>query len=292
MSGNDMELEELKTLRREWDDKIRHLNERINAIQQEKSKYEAEFQRLSRELTVCDQQDTALTDATVKIEVKKSEGHAQHAHVQARNLETQLNDLNHFKDANKRTKMRLLEQRDRSHQLQWELEQELKDKLQEVRSVEMRSSVLRNLQRGGGGPRGSSGSTIDEGLNIAFSKHQELAATNPEQLAGVGQFTGFREVMMISDRALQDVSSALKEVSAALGGREGAVLESVLEVNLKLRKEHNAAIYEKLQRVEGKQDQQLAAGDAPDGRSAEGIPDYFNEARSRTAATSQFSSRR
>mmetsp|Transcript_26512 Transcript_26512/g.61874 ORF Transcript_26512/g.61874 Transcript_26512/m.61874 type:complete len:563 (-) Transcript_26512:226-1914(-) len=287
-SGADLELEELRTLKMEWRNKKEKLNERIMAIQTEIAKHEAEFQRLSRELTVCDQQDTALTDATVKIEVRRSEGTGQQAQVVARNLDTQLNDLTHFKDANKRTKMRLLEQRDRNEQQRWQLDQELKDKQQELKSVEMRSDVLQNLQRAEAGRQGGSNSTIDEGLNIAYSKHHELAATDPETLAGVGQFTGFREVMMISDRALQDVSSALKEVSAALGGKDGATLESVLEVNLKLRKEHNAAIYEKLQRVEGGRQDHLPHSDGADGHgpAAEGIPDFFEEARS----TSFFSS--
>merc|ERR1712194_623000 len=91
----------------------------------------------------------------------------------------------------------------------------------------------------------------DESLKVAVSKREELAATEPQTLSGMGKFDGFREVLAISDRALQDASSALKEVSAAGNRNDGAVLERVLETNLKFRKDCLGEIQAKLRRATG-----------------------------------------
>merc|ERR1712194_407882 len=91
----------------------------------------------------------------------------------------------------------------------------------------------------------------DESLKVAVSKREELAATEPQTLSGMGKFDGFREVLAISDRALQDASSALKEVSAAGNRNDGAILERVLETNLKFRKDCLGEIQAKLRRATG-----------------------------------------
>merc|ERR1712228_614165 len=97
---------------------------------------------------------------------------------------------------------------------------------------------------------GKDTAAIDDGLRIAKSKLDEMGATDPEQLCGLqkpSRFGGFREV---SDRALQDVSSALKEVSVATGGGDGVAMEDVLCHILKIRKEINHHIHNKLNRLE------------------------------------------
>jgi len=163
-------------------------------------------------------------------------------------IETQLNDINQFKASNRRNKVEYLAQRDRLEQENWKLSQELNAATQSRIQADARSKLLRALQKGDVGKGG--GATIDDGLRIASSKREELSATYPQTLAGAGKFSGFREVLQISDRALQDVSSALKEVSAAATGGDGAVLEEVLEANLKLRKEYNMLVSEKLAHVD------------------------------------------
>lgn len=95
------------------------------------------------------------------------------------------------------------------------------------------------------------------------------------RLAGDGNFTGVRDVLMTSDRALNDVSSALKEVSAAASGGDGAVLEEVLEANLKLRKHMNEVVYDRVARAETGS----SGGGGRSGPSdAEGILQFFKEA--------------
>jgi len=87
-------------------------------------------------------------------------------------------------------------------------------------------------------------------------------------LAGKGNFAGFREVLSISDRALNDISSALREVSATAQGSDAALLEEVLEANLKMRKEINLHIQEKLERAD------------KGGPHSLGLQQYFNELQS------------
>ena len=61
-------------------------------------------------------------------------------------------------------------------------------------------------------------STVDKAMRICYSKHRELCSTYPMTLSRDGNFLGIRDVLQTSDRALNDVSSALKEVSAASDG--------------------------------------------------------------------------
>merc|ERR1712048_1072147 len=109
--------------------------------------------------------------------------------------------------------------------------------------------LIRQLKDGGLAVANSQ-STVDDGMDIAMSKRDELEATEPQKLAGVGNFTGFREVMSVADQALKDISSALKEVSAAVKSNDGADIVDALEANLKLRKESKSIIQEKLLRAE------------------------------------------
>merc|ERR1712048_869390 len=107
------------------------------------------------------------------------------------------------------------------------------------------------------------------------SKRDELEATEPQKLAGVGNFTGFREVMAVADQALKDISSALKEVSAAVKSSDGVEIVDALEANLKLRKESKGMIAEKLIRAERGRPSSSPAGECP------GMVDFFREAQAR-----------
>merc|ERR1740121_2600899 len=108
-----------------------------------------------------------------------------------------------------------------------------------------RAKLLNNLMSGK--LEGKSEASI-ESVKVADSKLRELASTDPHTLAGVGKerLTGLREVLSISDRALEDVQRALREVTAAGNEGDSAVLEEVLEANLKLRKKVNEHIQKKL----------------------------------------------
>merc|ERR1712187_179753 len=113
--------------------------------------------------------------------------------------------------------------------------------------------------------------TLDDAFGIAMSKREELEATEPQRLAGVGSFTGFREVMAVSDQALKDISSALKEVSAAVKSSDGVDIVDALEANLKLRKEAKSIVQEKLLRAERGRPPSSPAGECP------GMVDFFRE---------------
>lgn len=239
--------EELKNLNEEYKTQREALVSQINAMKETLRINSEELRRVTRELTICDQQDTAYNENASALEVKKSEQggkQQQHAHL----IESQLNDIQQFKAANRRNKVEYLAERDKLEQANWTLTQELNASTQKKLQADARNKLLRALQKGDVGKGG--GAAVDAGLHIASSKREELAATNPQTLAGVGKFSGFREVLEISDRALQDVSSALKEVSAAATGGDGTVLEDVLEANLKLRKEYNMLVQDKLTQVD------------------------------------------
>lgn len=196
----------------------------------ERRKVEEELKRLSRDLTICDQQDMAFTERAAKLEAEKADS----ATGPSRTLETKITDINHFRSSNKRTQMQLLNQKGTLERKLLNLSQEEIAKKQEQAQVEARLKMIKSLHRGDSGNRGVS--SVDEGLRIADAKRLELAATAPEVLAGKGRFTGLDEVLQISERALHDISSSLKEVRSA-AKEEGAILEEVLEANLKLRKE-------------------------------------------------------
>jgi len=132
---------------------------------------------------------------------------------------------------------------------------------------------MRSLQRGDLGKGNSS--AVDNGLRVAIAKMQELDATDPTTLAGVGRFQGFHEVLSISDRSLQDVSSALKEVVSTVSGADGTALEEVLEHNIRLRKASNTTLQEILHQVE------KGSSASGGGESVEipGIRQFFEETR-------------
>jgi len=251
-NGDDnLEREELRTLDQEFKDDQKSCVQKLEEMVHRLEFCRSELQRVARDLTICDQQDTALTETASSLEAKKSEntsGQAGQDDARKKALETQLSDIRYFRKSNKRTRLQLLEERDKLEQTLLHLTQDQIHYSQKKLEVEGRQKLIRSLQKGGLGKDAKS--SIDDGLDIAMSKREELAATECQTLAGVGKFTGFREVVAISDRALQDVSSALKEVSGAVKGSDGVGIVDVLEANLKLRKDLKLQIQEKLNRAE------------------------------------------
>jgi len=244
----ELEQEEFKTLNKELREQWKHAKQRIAEIKASMQRNTQELQNVNRMLTICDQQDTAYTENAGMLEVKRGEAQLQQQNAATRQLDTQLNDINHFKKANRQNKMEHLGKRDRLEQEQWHLGQELSSMTQMMQQSDGRVKMLKALQKGDIGK--SVDSSVDDAIRIAADKRAELAATDPQTLAGAGKFLGFREVLAISDRSLQDVSSALKEVSAVDGGCDGEVLGEVLEANLKLRRQYNAVVWDKLHKAE------------------------------------------
>jgi hypothetical protein len=263
-SGDDVDTEDLRKFNEEYKEMRSKMLHDIKEKEDKLKVNNDDLKRVTRELTICDQQDTAYNETASTLEVRRSDmqGKQQHAHV----IDSQLNDINQFKASNRRNKVEYLAQRDRLEQQNWRLKQELNAANQAKIQADARNKLLKALAKGDVGKSGSA--TVDDGLRIAASKREELAATYPQTLSGVGKFNGFREVLSISDRALQDVSSALKEVSAAATGGDGQVLEEVLESNLKLRKEYNMNITEKIGKVMGTMDRPGL------------MSEYFNEQKS------------
>lgn len=241
--GDGVELEDMKQLNLDLSRAREELVTRINGMNERLRVNNEELKRVTRELTICDQQDTALNDKAVEEEVKRSEVQGNKAQ-QVHSIDGRLKDIAQFKASNRRNKVLFLAQRDKLEQENWKLSQDLTAARQEKLQADARSKLLRALQKGDNGKQGES--SVDDGFRIASSKREELSATNPETLAGVGSFAGFREVLEISEHALTDVSSALKEVSAAEESGDGAMLEEVLELNLKLRRELNMCIINKI----------------------------------------------
>merc|ERR1719195_64029 len=80
----------------------------IVKLEEQRALHKKELERLARELTVCDQQDTALNEFSAQLELKRSD-----AGQKSRGLDTQLNDISHFKASNKRSLMLFNQQRER-----------------------------------------------------------------------------------------------------------------------------------------------------------------------------------
>jgi len=243
-SDGVFESNDSKELLAEFVAQKRELDERVERLAEKLKEVKEEIERIRREITVCDQKETALSDEKASLELGGAEG---------RDLGTRLRDLENFKLSTKQQKFKLLELRDVKERENLKLREQFSDAVQQRSQADARSKLLDTLIEGKLSGKSAASS---ESVKVADSKLQELADTHPQKLAGVGRerFTGFREVLAISDRALQDVSRALREVTGGDGANEGdaAVLEEVLEANLKLRKEVNAHIQAKLNEVDGK----------------------------------------
>eukprot|EP00930_Biecheleria_cincta_P073095 TRINITY_DN60416_c0_g1_i1.p1 TRINITY_DN60416_c0_g1~~TRINITY_DN60416_c0_g1_i1.p1 ORF type:complete len:565 (+),score=124.82 TRINITY_DN60416_c0_g1_i1:25-1695(+) len=275
-------LEELRHLNDEFLAAQKALKEQMEETDQQLHDLRSELAHCKRELTICDQQDSALTEAERSFEEQREE--AGDSAVQRRALETKLHDISHFKSSNQRKRMQLLKSRDDTERELLRLTQELTLFTNQQRQLESRARMIRSFQ---GDQSSRAGNTGDEGLKMADSKRRELDATEPMKLAGVGRFMGLKEVISISDRSLHDVSSSLKEVRAAASNSgDASILEAVLEENLELRKAINALIEEKRSRAEFG-----SYGDKQEGREnevvAKGLLQFFEEARGQQPGTSE-----
>eukprot|EP00929_Paragymnodinium_shiwhaense_P039747 TRINITY_DN20840_c0_g1_i2.p1 TRINITY_DN20840_c0_g1~~TRINITY_DN20840_c0_g1_i2.p1 ORF type:complete len:396 (+),score=100.77 TRINITY_DN20840_c0_g1_i2:314-1501(+) len=241
---------ELRQLEREYQKQFDDLEQRLSKIEAEQASCSSELQRVNRELAICDQQDTALTQQANILEAKRSEIEQSDVSSAASNmktLSTQLSDISYFRASSRKARLQLLGARDSNEQRMLSLNQEHTVVSMQKAQAETRKKLIKTLQRGGLGNLAQA--SVEDSFLIAMSKAEELSATWPQTLAGIGRFLGFQEVLAISDRALQDVSSALKEISG-VGSADGAVIAEALEANLKLRKDINQLIQERLLRAE------------------------------------------
>lgn len=246
----DLGMEELNLMGRQFKEQHTEHVARIKEMEKELKKADKELAAIGRQIMVCDQQDTALSEQAGNLEVERRD--TVHATQMQRNLETRLNDISHFKESNRKSKLDLLARHDKQEQKKWQLHQ-LKIVTEQMKEqVESRQKLLRSLAKGDVKSRSSTSSPVDAAVRVAYNKYKELFDASPDILAGNGKFNGLRDVLVISDRALNDVSSALKEVSASEGasGGDGQQLEDMLSVNLKLRKDINNLISDKVRLAE------------------------------------------
>jgi len=110
-------------------------------IENKLNECELERARVEHALLICVQQATALTEIVNNFEVKRGEAGTDQN--QGRNAtKTNLGDVSRFRDSNKRTKLKLLQQKDRVEQDIWRLRQEHADKKKEEKRLETQSKLL------------------------------------------------------------------------------------------------------------------------------------------------------
>merc|ERR1711977_288798 len=75
MSGGDDEIEqeEIKTLNEDFKKQHSRCREELESVEEGRKSCRLELQRVNRDLTVCDQQDTSFTDWARHLEARKSE---------------------------------------------------------------------------------------------------------------------------------------------------------------------------------------------------------------------------
>lgn len=160
----DLGFEELDAMKKEFTQKLQECEKKLSQCRRDLKMCANESQRIGRDLTVCDQQDTAYSEVAKDLETTKGE---KISATQMRNIDTQRNDINHFKESNRKNKIQLLEQRDKVEQQLWKLNQELTILSQEKVQVQSRQKLLRALAKGTLGK--GNNSFLDKGLRIAYS---------------------------------------------------------------------------------------------------------------------------
>eukprot|EP00434_Breviolum_minutum_P011767 symbB.v1.2.010383.t1/scaffold638.1/size177989/2 len=219
---DEFDIEELRQLNHDFQTQKKTLQSKMDELEKKLGSCRTELARVKRELTVCDQQDAALTETARNLEARKDQ--VGDSAADKRILETKLHDISHFKSSNQRKRLQLLNDRDETERQLLHLTQALTVAVNQQQQFESRTRMIRSLH----GDSGSKTGTIDEkGLKVANDKRRELAATEPMQLAGSGRFDGLHEIVEMSDGALQDVSSSLKEAPERF--------VSDLDVRLKVR---------------------------------------------------------
>lgn len=295
MKTDGFAVQDLRSLDDQFKQKNQEWQKRKLDIIAEEDACTLELQRLSRDLTVCNQQDTAYAEDGQALEAEHNVAQQKNQEATALVIKTKLSDIDHFKASIRKKKLDLLNKQDEQQRRVLELQTELAEVSQKLEQGQGRVRLMESLKRGNSGS--VKDTLLDEGLRIAMSKREELAATDPHNLAGVldtsscdsgergtSRFSGFREVLMISDRALQDISSALREVSATVGDSDGAALEEVLEANLKLRKEYNLVIQEKMRIAERGKDAMREERRSHPENDVKGLLQFFDEAHIPKAA--------
>mmetsp|Transcript_74078 Transcript_74078/g.162113 ORF Transcript_74078/g.162113 Transcript_74078/m.162113 type:complete len:625 (-) Transcript_74078:114-1988(-) len=236
---------EVKGLDEEFHRQMLEFDAKLRELKESQSACEAELHRLGREITVCDQQDTALSDNLADLEVKRSKLLIAEAGRSAgRNIDIQLNDIGHFKNSTYQGRLALMAERDEQERKQLNLMQEVSALQKQREHVQALSKLVKALKSGA--LSAETGTSTEEAVSTTDAKRLELSAAEPQILAKSGNFTGLHEVLAVSNLALGDVSSALREVSAVAGTTDGGLLEEVLEANLKLRQEINNHIQAKI----------------------------------------------
>merc|ERR1712190_160940 len=100
----------------------------------------------------------------------------------SRALGTQLNDIKQFKTSNEGRKRDLLDKQDKRGAEKERLEKEIGAKSQERIQVAARQSMMNAVITGDLGRHDEV--AMEDGLNVAVCKQAELAASDPQTLAG------------------------------------------------------------------------------------------------------------
>lgn len=246
---DDLKLEELRELDKEFARKTEEMKRSLQDITKSREEKKQGLGEVTREVAMCDQQDRALADKSgtlqAKMQLTKDE-HNSNALMMG-----QLKDITYFKESNRRTKLKHMERREALERDDQRLGEEQQLAAREIKRMEGQRKMIRLLQRGELGARSASNAALEAGFRVAARKRAELAATDPATLAGSGRFSGLSEVMQVADDAVDNASSRLREVTTVSGGGiDAVVLEEALEAIVRLRMECVALARERLWRLQ------------------------------------------
>jgi len=273
--GRQGGIEELRDMNTEIENKQIQTREDIANTKERLGVMKTESERILRCLAIRDQQGGSLQEVADKVERHFGEL-SHHDKAAKRKTTSKLIDLTQFKTSISSSKGSLLEQYSELESNLAAANSELQNLMETQQALVKQHTLMKQLASGMLGTEASL--QIDKALKIAGIKIRELQNASPFILAKDGAFSGLREILVVSDRALGDISSALKEISAVCTSRGDAhVLERLLEVNLKLRKGLNELITGRIFRSEQGHASKVK------GEMAKGLVHYFKEASSAPA---------
>ncbi|CAD7959306.1 unnamed protein product [Amoebophrya sp. A25] len=268
----------------------------ISQTQSETVKVKVEIAQIGRELTLSEQKMAMLLEHGDQLEVQAqniqvggdSSKAEREREIAGRQVSTQMRDLQNFQDTNRRTRIGHLTRQSELESRLVSDEATLAQSRGLLRDLMNREQLLVGLASGGGGleEAGEEARALRKGVNVAGSSMVDVheshafalalqkteattagssgAAPASQKDTGLKSFTGLMEVLQTSQRSLADTGSALKDISAACPGQNGAALEHVLELHIKIQKLTNALIRRKLEALD-------------DAASPDSLAAYFKE---------------
>ncbi|CAK0839303.1 unnamed protein product [Prorocentrum cordatum] len=244
--ADDLRLEELRELDKEFAKTAADMHQRLAAITRDWQRTTAELGDVAREVATCDQQDRALAERSGALQAAMQKAHNS----SNPQLVGDLKDVTYFKESNRRTKLRYVERREELDRQEQHLAEEKQLAEREIKRVEGQRKMIRLLQRGELSSKSAATAALEAGFKAAARKRAELAASDPALLAGSGCFSGLTEVLQVADSAVDSTSTRLREVTTVSGGGASVVLEETLEAIVRLRTECIALARARLWRLQ------------------------------------------